>query len=435
IKATSDAQTLWANKAEVTFSSVNKTIDIDNSMFGGSRADTMSASGDVQVLLSDGGRAFCDKLDGDISQDMASLTGNVVIAYERMLMNKGETASLTLNRNDGKGRWSGAGQALFLESPIDVTGDHRINRPTTSSTTEQEKLSEISMRANWTESMNLDQKFNEGAGAIDISGQVSVRSQRTPQERSQMTGDDLRLEFSDNSSPDAKEVKELHKVIAKQNAQIEHRTWDLLFPDLPPVVYYIGGDHLEFNSFTQEALAVGLGELVIRDPRKADNQVHQSALAGRGTTRFTWDNKLQTTRLKDNTYRLEMTGNVEMVHKGLDGRIGMLTTDKLNAIAIDPTAEDLVVSGSELTLRGMDLQQINANGRVYVATETRRVDCDLFNYNLKTGFAQLEAVNANTIAVVTEGSPYPVRAKSIVWNMDPTVDTISIKGLQGTGTK
>jgi hypothetical protein len=200
-------------------------------------------------------------------------------------------------------------------------------------------------------------------------------------------------------------------------------------------VYYIGGNHLEFDVITQEALAVGDGELVLRDPRAPQKKVHQSAIAGRGTTRFTWDNKLKTTLIEGNLYRLEMTGNVEMVHEGLNGSIGMLTSDKIEAIAVDP--QEIQVNddgGAQLTLRGMDLQKLNAIGSVYVATETRRVDCDHFDYNLKTGLATLEAEKNNTVAVVTEGSPYPVRASSIVWNMDPAIDTITIRGLQGTSS-
>jgi lipopolysaccharide export system protein LptA len=423
VKAISESQTLWANTVEVTFID-GKIVTKDDSMFGGSHADTMHADGDVQILLEDGGRAFCDSLDGHITQDSASLTGNVVIAYERMLMNRGDSASLTLDRASGKGHWEGAGQALFLDEPLDVSPDRRIDRPQLS----EDSPTSVSMRSNWEESMQLDQAFNKGAGAIDLKGNVSVLSQRTAQERSQMTGDDLRLEFSQ-----IEKNRELKKVIAKNDAQIEHRTWDILFPDLPPVVYYIGGNHIEFDATSQEALAVGNGELVLRDPRKAKNEVHQSALAGRGTTRFTWDNKLKTTKLQGSLYRLEMSGNVEMVHKGLDGSIGMLTSETIHAIAIDPDLNnDSSSDGAELTMRGLDLQQIIANGRVYVATETRRVDCDNFEYNLNTGFAKLTAKNDSSVAIVTEGTSYPVRASSIVWNMDPAVDTITIRGLRGT---
>jgi len=436
VKATSETQTLWANEAEVSFSnSADSSSSEDDSMFGGSQADKLLARGDVQVLLEDGGRAFCNTLSGDIAQDTISLHGDVFIAYERMVMNRGEEASLTLDRASGKGKWNGPGQALFLETPLDVSPDRRIERPIIQPPTNSSKGTEISMRANWNRTMNIDQTFNAGAGAIDLAGHVNVQSQRTPFERSQMTGEDLRLEFVQPHKDSNNTTRELHKVIARDQAQIEHRTWDALYPNLPPVVYYIGGNHLEFDVITREALAVGNGELVLRDPRSPHNEVHQSALAGRGTTRFTWENKLKTTRLHGNVYRLEMTGNVEMVHKGLDGSIGMLTSDKIEAIAIDPEVMQLQdTHGAQLTLRGMDLQQLNATGSVYVATETRRVDCDKFEYNLKTGFAKLTAKDDNTVAVVTEGTPYPVRASSIIWNMDPAVDTITIRNLQGTSS-
>jgi hypothetical protein len=280
--------------------------------------------------------------------------------------------------------------------------------------------------------MAIDQQFNDGAGAIDLVGNVDVRSQRTALERSKMTGEDLRLEFilESNEASDSKRL--LKKVIARDHAQLEHRTWQIESPDSPPVVYYIGGNHLEFDIQTQNALAVGEGELVLRDPRTPTNEIHQSALAGRGTTRFTWENKLLTTQLKGNNYRLELTGNVEMVHKGLDGSIGMLTSDKIEAIAVDPqSVHSIDGNRSELTLRGMDLQTLQATGSVYVATETRRVDCDTFLYNLNTGIAKLSASDNRSVAIVTEGTPYPVRATSVVWNMDPAVDSITIRGLQG----
>ena len=442
VKAISDAQTMWADQMRVSFKEkqkTNKTSEIENqdqdSMFGGTQADKMKATGDVQILLRDGGRAFCETLDGNISQDIATLQGNVVIAYERMFMNRGDSASLILNRASGKGQWTGPGQALFLDTPIHVSQDHRITRPDFHTSSETNEGEPVSMKSTWTREMNLDQKFNSNAGAIELKGEVDIQSERTKNERSKMTGDDLRLEFVKIKTNTEKEKRDLEKVIAKVNAQIEHRLWDELYPDLPPVVYYIGGNHLEFNLISQETLAVGDGELVLRDPREADTALHHSALAGRGTTRFTWDNKLVSTQLEGDAYLLEMTGNVEMIHKGVDGTIGMLTSDKIEAIAIDPNASaDSKTSGNTLTLRGLDLQKLIANGNVYVATESKRVDCDKFNYNLITGFATLSALTNRSVAIVTDGSPYPVRASSIVWNMDPSIDTITIRDLQGTST-
>ncbi|MBT5366352.1 MAG: hypothetical protein HOL14_07485 [Phycisphaerae bacterium] len=434
VKAMSDTQTMWSDEAQVTFIQNTKEVGEDDSMLRGTKADKMKATGDVQVLLDDGGRAFCNALEGDISQDIAILEGDVLIAYKRMLMNRGDFATLTLDRASGKGRWNGAGQALFLDAPLDVTPNHRIARPDIDNKEQQAKEPiNISMRTNWKKNMLLDRTFNNDAGAIDLKGSVDVRSQRSSIERSQMTGDDLRLEFEKMHDDAENDERQLKKVIAKNDAKIEHRSWEPLDLEAPPVVYYIGGNHIEFDAITFETLAVGNGELVLRDPRVPNKELHQSSLAGRGTTRFTWDKKLITTKLSDDLYRIEMNGNVQMLHKGLDGSIGMLTSDRIEAISVDPNRVRTNKDGSsELTMRGMDLQQLVATGTVYIATESRTVDCDLFDYNLRTGIADLSATQGRTIAILTQGSPYPVRAEVVSWNMDPAIDTITIRGLQGS---
>jgi hypothetical protein len=434
VKAVSETQTLWSDEARVTFKPSDLEQSDDDSMFGNSKADTMHADGNVQVLLDDGGRAFCDVLDGNIAQDSVLLTGNVVIAYKRMLMNKGDKATLTLDRNAGKGRWEGAGQALFLDLPLDVSSDKRIERPQVSKEIpESDYANNISMRANWDESMLLDRTFNNDAGAVDLNGNVDVRSQRNLYERSSMTGENLRLEFKNTESSESEDERELQTVIAKDDAQIEHRLWDKTKLDEKPVVYYIGGNHIEFEAETFDTLAVGEGVLLLRDPREPSTDSHQSSLAGRGITRFTWDEKLKTTKINETLYRIQMNGNVQMHHKGLNGEVGRLTSTQIDAIATDPNQVKKNPDGSsELTLRGMDLQQLQATGNVYVKTQSRAVDCDYFDYNLRTGIAKLTANNYKTVSILTDGSPYPVRASSIVWNMDPSIDTITILGLQGS---
>jgi hypothetical protein len=111
----------------------------------------------------------------------------------------------------------------------------------------------------------------------------------------------------------------------------------------------------------------------------------------------------------------------------------MLTSNTMKALSRNASVRDKS-DASAVALRGMDVQEIQAEGNVYVSTATRRVDCDLFDYNLRTGLAKLSALPGRTVAIVTEGTPYPVRASSILWNMDPGIDSITIKGLQGTST-
>mgnify|MGYP003315468191 CR=1 FL=1 len=119
--------------------------------------------------------SFCNTLTGNINQEEAILSGNVVVAYDQILMNRGEEAILTLNKTKGIGRWNGPGQALFLETPIDVSQDKRIERPNASPSANGD-ATEISMRANWHQGLTIDQRFNDNAGAVTLNGEVDMRS-------------------------------------------------------------------------------------------------------------------------------------------------------------------------------------------------------------------------------------------------------------------
>jgi hypothetical protein len=126
-----------------------------------------------------------------------------------------------------------------------------------------------------------------------------------------------------------------------------------------------------------------------------------------------------------------MDGNVQMLHKSLDGTVGKLTSNQLEAITANAIAADSE-NASDQALQGMDLKQIEAQGNVYIETDARSVECDMFDYNVQTGFAALVAVPSRTVAIRTTENPYPVRATNFVWNMDPAIDTITILGLKGS---
>ena len=78
-----------------------------------------------------------------------------------------------------------------------------------------------------------------------------------------------------------------------------------------------------------------------------------------------------------------------------------------------------------------EIDRLLAEGKVYITTPRRRVDCHLFDYNIGTGLAKVSAVSGRTVSILTEGSPTPVRASSVLWNMDPEIDTITITGARG----
>ena len=440
VKGISDTQTLWADKAEVTFVEADVAEADEKDSFSGSlQADKMKATGDVQVLLNDGGRAFCNTLRGDIIQSIAELEGNVLIAYKRMLMDRGDDALFRINRTTGKGLWEGPGQARFLTQPIQVNGESRMPRPVlhidSQDTINDPEAQHVSMRTTWEDSMAIDQHFNNDAGLVDFRGSVVARSRQSSVELTEIHSESLQLEFTNVPlSEDLEENNErrLQRIIARDNAKFEHRL-KAENPNVLPVVYYIGGNHIEYETESSELVAVGNGVLLIRDNRQPLQTTHQSSLAGRGITKFTWDGHLRTVQITKELYRINMTDNVQMLHKGLDGTVGMLTSNTMKALSRNSSVTD-ESDASSVSMRGMDVQEIQAEGNVYVSTTTRRVDCDLFDYNLDTGLAKLSALQGRTVAIVTEGTPYPVRASSILWNMDPGIDSITIKGLQGTST-
>jgi len=440
VKGISDTQTLWADKAEVTFVAVDVAeTDEPDSFSGTLQADKMKATGDVQVLLNDGGRAFCNTLRGDLNQSIAELEGNVLIAYKRMLMDRGDDALFRINRTTGKGLWEGPGQARFLTQPIQVSGDSRMPRPVlhidSQDSINDPEAQHVSMRTTWEDSMAIDQHFNNGAGLVDFRGSVVARSRQSSVELTEIHSESLQLEFTNVPLPEDLEQnneRRLQRIIARDNATFEHRL-NAENPNVLPVVYYISGNHIEYETDTSELVAVGNGLLLIRDNRQPLQTTHQSSLAGRGVTTFTWDGHLRTVQITKELYRINMTDNVQMLHKGLDNTVGMLTSNTMKALSRNASVTDKS-DASAVALRGMDVQEIQAEGNVYVSTATRRVDCDLFDYNLRTGLAKLSALPGRTVAIVTEGTPYPVRASSILWNMDPGIDSITIKGLQGTST-
>ena len=427
VKAISETQTLWSDTAEVLFKQLPGTESPDVATSSRSKAETLLANGNVQILLGDGGRVFCHNVHANIPKDTATLSGNVLIAQNQLLINKGETTKVTLDRKSGKGKWHGPGQALFLHLPFDMKPDNRIPRPSSTTTIPNH----ITMRAVWSEAMLLDQSSSTEANAIDLIGNVIVRSRRTKHELSKMTGEFLRLEFNAGNEPNSDKDSKLDTVIIREYGTVERRLWDKSNPSARPIVYFLGGDDITFESGTLNTTVVGNGEMIIRDERSSINELNQTPLAGRGITRFTWDERLRTTNISNNSYRMVMDGNVQMLHKSLDGTVGKLTSNQLEAITANASTA-YSENSTDQALQEMDLNQIEAQGNVYIETDARSVECDIFDYNVQTGFAALEAIPHRTVAIRTTENPYPVRATKFIWNMDPSIDTITILGLKGS---
>tara|TARA_Y100000589_G_scaffold292167_1_gene296144 strand:+ start:12601 stop:15771 length:3171 start_codon:yes stop_codon:yes gene_type:complete len=461
VMARNDDQTIWADDLDVTFAQAPEseaspsTDDSDSDSLIGSdtRVQDVFANGDVQVLLADGARAFADRLQADAAQETVQLTGeDVVIARDDMLIDHGR--SVTLRRKEGTAYWDGPGQARLLTRPLDLRSGTRIKRPQIAPRRRGDPPS-VTMRARWNESMNYDSNFNEGAGEIKLTGAVSVIAEPNPGERNRLDGRTLILQFShtepelgtarsrrDDADPfdAAGSGRVLERLIARGDARLEQRAWQAPDRTDEPRIFYVAAKHLTWNDLAEQAEVVGDGELVIRDPDNGtgeDDGEGRGLFKGPGTSRFVWTRRLDMARDADGVFELSMEGEVEGIYRGLTDRdIASITAERIEARtrpSADPrTEQDRNPEESVLDLGDdMDIDRLMASGQVYIATPRRRVDCDLFDYDVGTGLAKVAAAQGRSVSILTEGSPTPVRAGSVLWNMDPAIDTITITGARG----
>ncbi|MEM7230354.1 MAG: hypothetical protein AAF432_16230, partial [Planctomycetota bacterium] len=169
---------LWTDDLLVTFRPDVATDDSTETtpadrepIFGADTdIDTFTADGRVQVLLENGSRVFADRLVGSAPQQRVDLFGeDITIVSDRLLLQRG--TRYELRKSDGVMRGFGVGEArIFASSIIDNVRD-RIDPPTI-----DDIDADPDVVTTWTESMRFDNTFNNGAGALDLVGDVRSES-------------------------------------------------------------------------------------------------------------------------------------------------------------------------------------------------------------------------------------------------------------------
>ncbi len=462
VKAKNEDQTLWADAVRVTFVPKEDQDQVENandnpgepqSILGqDAQVDRLQADGNVQVLMSDGARAFAERLDGDARQERVVLTGpQVIIASDKLLIDRGR--HVELDRTAGTARWQGPGQARMLTDPLETSADQRIPPPAIN---DVDTTPDTTLRTRWNESMVYDSMFSEGAGSLHVTGDVRIRSRPTEIELNTMTGDALTLEFE--NVPDneqqvaAKEPKEsdtpglsgdlfaqsdrrLARFIAKGNARIENWTWQNADQSDNPRRYFIAGQHITYDDRTLEAEVIGDGQLYMRDLTEIDTgSISEDAPFGRkGETGIKWAQHLKMTRLTDQLWNIGMTGDVQVGHVAPGGEVSTMTAEEVQ-LEVERSATDVeeTAEGDFLNLGGdMEAQRLAAEGSVFIVTPNREVDCHAFDYNLRTNLAEVSALPGRRVSIVTAGSPVPIKYQKLIWNMDPANERITV--YQGSG--
>ncbi|MBG80027.1 MAG: hypothetical protein CMJ39_04855 [Phycisphaerae bacterium] len=469
VRARNDDQTLWTDQLIVTMESAPATQEAppaasDDLLGGKVNVKDFLATGDVQVLLADGGRAFADRLEGDARQEVAILTGdNVTVARKEMLIDHG--TRLVISRLEGTAKWAGPGQARLLRKALDVSADRRITRPAVPAASPAGSENQarggtkgngpVTMRARWNDEMVYDSRFNEGAGSINLKGDVAVIADGSPLERSTMDGAALTLQFAfapesipstgSRSTADPLDIsgiegdsRVLEKLIAKGDARLEHREW--IEPDRSdlPRVFYIAAKHITWDDLQVRAEVIGDGNLVLREPATTEAATASAGpFSGPGTSRFVWTNRLKMKRQPSNRFEIEMVGDVEGLYRGAtDDDIATITAQRVDALTKRSRESKSSSTTNPLDFEGdMEIEKLRAEGQVYLATRSRRADANIVDYDTRTQIATLIAREGRKVSVVTEGSPLPVKATKMIWNMDPNVDSIQLVEPSGTGIR
>jgi len=144
---------------------------------------------------------------------------------------------------------------------------------------------------------------------------------------------------------------------------------------------------------------------------------------------------MEMVRIGDELFDIIMTANVEVRHLSLDGEKATLTADRLETTVQRTAPNSASVNGVDQTALDLggpaQLVRIRAIGLVFLRTTTRDVQCDEFDYDVRSGVARLKATPGRRISVHNRGAVQPFHAEEIVWDM--TNDRLTIVRAAGHG--
>lgn len=438
VEAIDEDQMIWSDSLRVSF------IEGDDDK---AQVDELLAERDVQVLLSDGTRAFGDRLIGDGASETVELIGDdVTVISDKMIKERGKR--LILDRKAGTARSPGPGSLRIFDQPVLEEDRRRIERPRIDASRKPD------LSAEWTESMIYDSTTNDGAGSVDFRGGVDVVSTPTPLERNTMTGEALTLVFEKVEEPGAGEdertreaasggahrgasgergKRDVRTFIARQNAKIESQTFTTPEHDGEPNIFYIAGDHVEHDTVTAESFVAGAGRLLIHDltPPEEGEVAASGPFGSKGTTMMQWTRELRMTRAVDEVFEIVSRGDVVLRHQDLDGVISWVTAERLDATVKRRGQGETQRATGGLDMGGSaDLQRVKGTGGVVIRTDRRTVNCDEFDYDVNSGVARLIADPGRVVSIETQGSRNAVTAAEAIWDMER--DSIRIIRAAGT---
>ena len=216
-------------------------------------------------------------------------------------------------------------------------------------------------------------------------------------------------------------MQEIHGI---GEVRIESRAWGRDDRTDEPRLFRLMSSEVIHNVITGESNVPTAGTLLIfdRDDEGA-KPAPPSLFDARGSTRFSWDTSLVMNRDGKTRYRITLDGGVELIHAGLRPQDTLtLTADQLENTVERLEAAPVKAEATEATPvdfgAPVKLLRIRALGRVFVRTPDVDVECDAFDYDLRTKVATLTARAGRTITVMQKGKGSPIKAEAAVWDLD-----------------
>ncbi|NNM27124.1 MAG: hypothetical protein HKO59_14265 [Phycisphaerales bacterium] len=434
VEIADDTQTMWANAVTVTFRPRPAETAADDrpdtppaddtpDAFASARVavETITAESEVQLALAGGERVIARMLVADQDKQQAALYGpDLVVLGEQYVLDRVDR--LDLDRRTGRYRINGGGRFRNFATPTTVPGDAGpIPRP--------QRDEPPALIAEWTRSALYIEEA-DGRGSLTLGGNVQADSRPTDLELSTVRGDEVTLLFGPAAGDDdTAATQELARLQARGAAELESRRWRSIGATDAPRVFHIKGPEIDYDQRTLEGFVRGAGELLIRDEWSgADGD---GGFATKGTTLLRWRDRLEMTRLVDEHFEVAMDGDVTCLSRGLDGSASTLTGQRLQAMVVRSRVE-ADGGGSGLDLGGsMELERLYGDGGIYVRTPERDVTCDVFDYNVGTGLAEVRATPGRMVSVLSADAGEPLRHERVLWNM--RTDTITIFRGAGVG--
>ena len=422
VEAQDKGQRLWTDSLDCSFRPVMGKESATENM----ELSVVQSKGAVQALLAEDARLWATTMDADIPAKRVALRG------PDLLLVRGNVVAdamneLTVDEDSGSALAPGTGRFRYWPKAIADSTPKPVARPAIPEKPQMEAL--------WNDGMKYV-KDKVGRATLDLRGNVRASADRTVRELDQFTANKAVLTLGrdtnalDQAGDAAKrsglssETSSLQEIHGIGEVRIESRAWGRDDRTDEPRLFRLMSSEVIHNVITGESNVPTAGTLLVfdRDDEGA-KPAPPSLFDARGSTRFSWDTSLVMNRDGKTRYRITLDGGVELIHAGLRPQDTLtLTADQLENTVERLEAAPVKAEATEATPvdfgAPVKLLRIRALGRVFVRTPDVDVECDAFDYDLRTKVATLTARAGRTITVMQKGKGSPIKAEAAVWDLD-----------------